>query len=192
MMLIVMLIVTYLLASIPFSLIISRSRGIDLRTVGSGNLGATNVGRVMGFKWGVLVFFLDWTKGFLPITLLIAVYPFSYGLHVLAAFLAVFAHSFSVFVKFKGGKGAATGLGVLAALHLPTFLLVFMIGVAIIYFSRMVSVATIVCCVLIPIFLVLFSAPMAYGVGMGVASAFIISRHKANILRLLKGTENKL
>ena len=192
MLLLLMLVLTYFVAAIPFSLIVAKSRGIDLKMVGSGNFGATNVSRVLGFKWGLFVFFLDWTKGFLPVFLLIYLFPLSYGLHVMGAFFAVFAHSFSVFVDFKGGKGAATGLGVIAALHFPTFLLAFLIGVLIIYFGRIVSIATIIGCVLIPVFLIVFCQPIAYILGMGAAGTFIIYRHKANIIRLWHGTEKRL
>jgi glycerol-3-phosphate acyltransferase PlsY len=191
-MLLIALPLVYLIAAIPFSLLISRWQGIDLLSVGSGNLGATNVYRVMGAKWGIIVFVLDWLKGFLPLTLVMLVWPYSYGLHVILAFFAVFAHSYSVFVKFKGGKGAATGLGVVAALHFPTFLLVFLIGIGIIYWKRIVSIATIAGCILIPLFLFLFDKPGVYILGMLGASSFIIYRHKANILRLKQGTENKL
>jgi len=183
---------SYFVSAIPFSLLVAKVHGVDLRAVGSGNLGATNVKRALGIKWAVVVFLLDGGKGFLSVFLAMHFFPSLVLFHVMIGFFCIFAHSLSVFVKFKGGKGAATGLGVLCALSLPTFLVVFLSGVLVIYLTRIVSVGTIVGCLMIPPVLWWVGAPMTYIVGMSIAVGFVMYRHKDNIARLISGKENLL
>lgn len=188
----VLILVTYFLGAIPFALVVSRFRGVDLRKVGSGNIGATNVYRAMGLRWAILVFLLDAFKGFLPTLIAILAFPHFFILHVFICFLAIFAHSYTPFAGFKGGKGAATGLGVLLALSPIVFGIAAVIAVVIIGITRYVSVGTMTCSVLIPVFLYMFSYPKVYVVFISVICFFVIYRHKPNIVRLMQGTENKI
>jgi glycerol-3-phosphate acyltransferase PlsY len=185
-------IATYFLGSVPFGLVVARIKGIDLRKVGSGNIGATNVFRALGIKWAILVFFLDGLKGFLPVLLTIVLFPEKSFLHILIGAIAIVGHSLSLFVKFKGGKGAATGLGVLLALSPIIFGITAVIAFLTIWFSRYVSVGTMLCCLLLPLFFMAFRYPAEYVIFVGVICFFVILRHRPNIERLLKGTENKI
>ena len=105
----------YLLGSMPFGLWVTQSRGIDLRSTGSGNIGATNVYRQAGWKLALIVFLLDGAKGTLPTLFAIHYLPAPW-MHILVGLCAILGHSYPVFAQFKGGKGAATGLGLLLAL----------------------------------------------------------------------------
>jgi len=191
-MIIAAFVATYVVAAIPFALIVSRSQGVDLRKIGSGNIGATNVYRSMGFKWAVIVFLLDAIKGFIPTIVIINVYNHMPILHVLIAAMAIFAHSYTVFANFKGGKGAATGLGVLLALSPIIFIGIAVLAIVIILKTRYVSVGTMTCCVLIPISFFLLSYPWVYTFFVSFICLFVIYRHKPNIKRLIAGKENKI
>src|SRR5215204_5988168 len=124
--LLILIPLAYLVGSIPFGLIVGLAKGVDPRTAGSGNIGATNVARLLGKKWFFVVFFLDMLKGMLPVLLASAVAhripemdrtAQTYLLWLLVAFAAVLGHMFSVFLKFKGGKGVATSAGVMLGLY---------------------------------------------------------------------------
>ena len=181
---------SFLSGSIPFSLLISKVRGVDLRAVGSGNLGATNVYRAMGFKAALLVFSLDAIKGAIPTW--IALNNDSPTIHIIIAGLAIVGHSLSPFVKFKGGKGAATGLGVLAVLATDVFGVLFIVAAILIAVTRYVAPTTIICSLLAPILLFLFDYPLPYVGFTSLIALFIIYRHQTNIIRLIKGTENRV
>jgi len=158
---------SYILGAVPFALIVSRLKGIDLRSKGSGNLGASNVFRVMGWPYALLVFTLDLGKGWLPtwMCLQISEEPL---LHIAVGAIAVVGHSFTVFARFRGGKGAATGLGVLLALSPDVWAITIAVAVLVIGITRMVSVGTIICCALLPFLLWAFGYPVAY---VGVVGA---------------------
>lgn len=201
--------VAYLIGSTPFGVIIARCRGVDLRKVGSGNVGATNVVRSVGQIWGYLCFLLDVTKGFVPAFLagLLLAGKDSAEMSVIsqASWLsvgcgAIFGHVFSFWLKFKGGKGVATALGVVLGIF-PYFTyagicaLGIWIGVTLI--SRYVSLGSIIAALaFLPLFalfnmeqlvnlwpLLIFAAAMII---------LILVRHRTNIRRLLKGQENKI
>jgi acyl phosphate:glycerol-3-phosphate acyltransferase len=196
----------YLLGSIPFSLVIARFRGVDLLKTGSGNLGATNVYRSLGLPTAVFVFFLDALKGFIPTQMaLTQAAPYilhgttilpSMGeqplLHVLVGGLAILGHTFSPFVKFKGGKGVATGLGVILALSPQVFGILFTLGVTAILITRYVSPVSIVSSILLPFLIWGFGYPKEYWIFTGIVGIYIVYKHRANIVRLLNGTENKI
>lgn len=183
---------TYFLGAIPFALLVSRLKGINLREIGSGNIGATNVYRAMGFAYAFLVFLLDAAKGTLPVLAVMKLAPENYLLHVSIGFTAIAAHSLSVFVQFKGGKGAATGLGVLAALNPIVFAILFVIAAILIPTTRYVAPTTILCSILAPILLYYLGSPMPYVTMISIISLFIVIRHKDNIKRLLSGSENRV
>lgn len=181
----------YFFGAVPFSLIVSSLRGVDLRGQGSGNLGATNVYRVMGIGWAVLVFGLDLLKGFLPVFFGMLFLGEAWS-HVGLGLLAILGHSFSCFVKFKGGKGVATGLGVVLALNPAAFGIVFPLGILIIWGTRMVSLASISCAILLPVLFWVLGSPQAYVIFIGVAAGLVVLRHHSNIRRLIEGKENRI
>jgi glycerol-3-phosphate acyltransferase PlsY len=185
-------IVGYLLGAISFAVIVARSQGIDILKYGSGNPGATNVTRALGSKYGNLVFACDALKGFIA-----AGWPLLWlgdaglRLGIVGLIASIIGHSFSIFLKFKGGKGVATTMGGLVAIMWPA-LLVGVTAWALVFFTtRMVAIASILFAVSLPV-----SAYLLYGSGdprltLGVVlGVLIIVRHRSNIVRMLKGTEN--
>jgi glycerol-3-phosphate acyltransferase PlsY len=185
-------IVGYLLGAISFAVIVARSQGVDILKYGSGNPGATNVTRALGSKFGNIVFAGDALKGFIA-----AGWPLLYmgeaglKLGILGLIASILGHSFSVFLKFKGGKGVATTMGGLVAM-MPIALLIGVAVWAAIFFSiRMVAIASILFAVSLPV-----SAYLLYGAGdprltLGVVlGVLIVARHRSNIVRMLMGTES--
>lgn len=184
--------ISYLLGSIPNGLILGKAIwGVDLRQYGSKNIGATNAWRTIGKAGGISIFALDFLKGAISAYL---------GLHlggselagVLCGILAIAGHSWSVFLSFKGGKGVATGLGVIAALMPMVTLIVFAVWFAIVYFTGYVSLGSIVGAALVPILTLFFGLHTEFLILGLIAAVFIIYRHKSNIERLLNGTESKI
>jgi len=184
---IVYLITTYLLGSIPFGLIISKLFGKDIRKEGSGNIGATNVTRVLGKKAGLLVLILDMLKGFLPIY--IAKYIFDTKLVSLLAIASVIGHCFSIFLKFKGGKGVATAIGVLLALSSKTTLIVIMFWLGVFLVSGYVSLASMLSASISWVVINFIENDIYYTYAAFIIGLIIILKHKDNLDRLLKGTE---
>jgi glycerol-3-phosphate acyltransferase PlsY len=184
---IVYLIITYLLGSIPFGLIISKLFGKDIRKEGSGNIGATNVTRVLGKKAGLLVLILDMLKGFLPIY--IAKYIFDTKLVSLLAIASVIGHCFSIFLKFKGGKGVATAIGVLLALSSKTTLIVIMFWLGVFLVSGYVSLASMLSASISWVVINFIENDIYYTYAAFIIGLIIILKHKDNLDRLLKGTE---
>lgn len=197
---------SYLLGSIPFSLLVAKCRGVNLRQFGSGNLGATNVYRALGLPYASLVFFLDAVKGFIPTQIaltqggpeLLHRLGLHTGIgeqplmHVLIGGLAILGHTFSPFLKFKGGKGVATGLGVILALSPQIFGILFTLGMTGILITRYVSPVSILSSILLPFLMWGFGYPKEYWLFTGIISLYIVYKHKTNIVRLLHGTENKI
>ncbi len=181
----------YLLGSIPFGLIIAKFGHIDLRQVGSGNIGATNVYRAMGLKAAVAVFVLDALKGTFPTYLATLMFGHSWQ-HIFVGCMALIGHSFPIFAHFKGGKGAATGLGILAGLAFPVFLIMAILAGSLIGIFRMVSVGTLVAAMALPFLLYGMHYPAAYVTIASLASGLVIVRHRTNISRLIQGKENKI
>lgn len=181
----------YLCGSIPFSVLISKLKGVDLRKVGSGNFGATNVKRALGWQAFFTVLFLDLLKAFIPTYLAIQLSE-NPLVHIGVGFTAILGHSLSIFVKFKGGKGAAPGLGVLLAISPLTFTVVAILAAALIGAFRYVAPVTILCAFLIPWLLWVFQKPKEYIGAVSLVSLFVIIKHKDNIKRLLAGKENKI
>jgi len=182
---------SFFVGTISFAALISRFKGVNLREVGSKNLGATNVYRAMGLPYAILVFSLDLFKGYLPTFLALDKLEQPH-FHILIGFLAILGHSFSPWVRFKGGKGAATGLGVLLALCPDVFAVVFVLALVLILITRYVGPVTVLCSILIPILMYFFDYPTAYIYPMIAVALFVVFRHKDNIKRFLKGQENKV
>ena len=189
---VIIMLVAYLLGSIPFGYIFAKLFGkTDIREHGSGNIGATNVLRVMGWKLALPVFVLDLLKGFMAVFLAKIVDSGSL-LPLAAGILVMLGHSFPLFLGFKGGKAAATAIGVLLALSGWVTLALFAAAVLILAVTRYVSLASVVGSLLVPIFFWLFGFDLPHIIfGLAVA-ALVVFRHQANIKRLLNGTEPKL
>ena len=185
-------IVAYLLGSMPNGLVFGKLIWqVDLREHGSHNIGATNAWRTLGKGPGFLIFLLDFFKGFISVWLgsVLAGTPMAM---VLAGICAIIGHSCSVFLKFKGGKGVATGLGVIVMLMPLPALIVFAVWLLIVKISGYVSLGSIIAAALVPILACLQGYAMEYTVFGLLAAAFVIVRHKANIIRLLNGSESKI
>ncbi len=187
---------SYLVGSIPTSAIIAKLKGkIDLTKEGSGNLGATNVSRVIGKKFGFITLVIDAAKGFIPVFLAIKLFPVPViflPLLPLIIIAPVVGHCYSIFIKFKGGKGVATALGVFLAVSPKAVLMAFLIFIIILFFTRYVSLSSMVSAFFMP-FLIFYTIKNIY---LFDASAFIailiIYKHSPNIKRLLNGTEHRI
>lgn len=189
---ILVLIASYLLGSIPNGLVFGKLLWqIDLRKYGSHNIGATNAWRTIGKGAGILIFLLDFLKGYLSVYLAMALIGTPVAM-VLAGVAAIVGHSCSLFLNFKGGKGVATGLGVIAMLMSDVTLLVFVVWFLIVYRTRYVSLGSIAAACLVPVLALVFGYPVAYVFFGLLAAVFITVRHSANIDRLRNGTENKI
>lgn len=199
------LLVSYLAGSIPFGFVIGKCHGVDIRKEGSGNIGATNVTRVIGPWWGKLCFLLDFLKGFLAsgaVILLTGSGTFSDPagiLPVAAALAVVLGHIYPVYLKFKGGKGISTAAGAVFPLCPLAVLIALAVWIALFLTTRYVSVASIAAATVLPaaaVILYLFKRPGATD-SLPVVVLFIllgalaILKHISNIKRLLNGTENR-
>ena len=194
-------VIAYLLGSIPFGLIIVRIvRGEDVRMTGSGNIGATNVARSGGAKLGIATLVLDALKGYFAVLIASLASHRNPGIDLglaasLAALCAILGHVFPVWLKFRGGKGVATAVGAFVGLAPRAILVVLAIFLLIVLISRYVSLGSIVASAVFPLLAFFLyrseSSPAAFAVMLS-ASLLIILKHKANIRRLLDGTENRL
>ena len=186
---------SYLIGSIPTGYIIVKLfTGQDIRTVGSGSTGATNVKRVMGKKWFFVVMLLDALKGALPVVLT-ALFGADFAgglLPVLAAICVILGHSKSVFLNFTGGKSVASGVGTLLALDWQAGLIIAAVCGVVTWVSRYVSLGSVVALALSPLIMWFLNAPPAYIVYAVIAAIYVIYLHRENIKRLKEGTENKV
>ena len=186
---------SYLIGSIPTGYIIVKLfTGQDIRTVGSGSTGATNVKRVMGKKWFFVVMLLDALKGALPVVLT-ALFGADFAgglLPVLAAICVILGHSKSVFLNFTGGKSVASGVGTLLALDWQAGLIIATVWGVVTWVSRYVSLGSVVALALSPLIMWFLNAPPAYIVYAVIAAIYVIYLHREIIKRLKEGTENKV
>jgi glycerol-3-phosphate acyltransferase PlsY len=206
--------VAYFVGGIPFGLIAGRLlKGVDIRTLGSGNIGATNAARVIGFKWFPVILALDALKGFAPTALAgllndpdILGHSPLLDYVIVAAVGAMLGHTFSPYLKFKGGKGVATGLGVMLALTgtphtvipLPA-LCAFGVFLLALVPTRMMSAASIIAAASLPAWYWLFTLPDTFAnpwrsrfVFLCAASVFVVFKHRGNMVRIVRGVEPKL
>ena len=183
----------YLLCAIPFGKLISRKvAGIDITRQGSGNVGATNVARVIGFKWGILTLVLDALKGFIP-AYLCRTFSSGSGTALMVVVLAsLLGHQFSIFQKFRGGKGVATALGIYLAISPGYTLIVAGFFVLTVYLFNFVSLGSLLSALLMPILLLFSGGPRLNVITAFIMAALIWIKHKENIKRLFKGEEKKL
>lgn len=198
------LLAAYVIGSIPFGFLIGKMRGVDVRTVGSRNIGATNVYRTVGHSWGFLAFFCDFLKGLLPTIVAqtlaarsgeasLACLPLAVGV------MTVAGHMWTCFMRFKGGKGIATGFGMLVALIPWLVLVAFGIFVVTVWISHYISLGSILAAafLLVSVWFPVLGTPGWRGnlpqcLLVAFVAAFAIWKHKSNIQRLAAGCENKI
>ena len=197
---------SYLLGSIPFGFIIARSKGIDIRTVGSKNIGATNVFRCIGKNWGIITFLCDVTKGFtaaffFPMLIQgLSKTGFEQAIPLVCACCSIAGHNWPIYLHFKGGKGVATSAGALLGIAPIPLAIGLSTWIIICPLTRYVSLASITAALVIPIaawFMTFqpWDTSLQQGivipVMLTILSSLAVWRHRANIQRLLKGTENR-
>jgi len=199
------ILISYIIGSIPTGYIFGRVlKGIDIRKFGSGNVGATNALRVLGKPAGITVLALDILKGFAAVLFLGNIIAARAGnisditVRLLLGFSCIFGHNWTIFLKFKGGKGVATTLGVLLGLAVKSagikivFALVILTWLIGFIITRIVSLASILSCIALPIFMLLLKQPRVLIFSSLLLCLFIILRHKSNLKRLLQGKEPRL
>ncbi len=193
---------SYLLGSIPTGFLVGKARGIDIRTIGSGNIGATNVFRTFGTVAGVAVLLTDALKGLLAVLVVSWLCWKIYGaaggtftrewLEIDAGLAAIVGHNYTCWLRFKGGKGIATSAGVLVALVPYSLLIILVIWIVVLALTRFVSLASICASFALPFATWLTGRSPTLIVITALMAALAIYKHKSNIQRLLNGTENRL
>lgn len=189
------LMLSYIIGSIPTGYwVVKLQKGIDIRTVGSGNIGATNVNRVMGIKWFIGVLIFDALKGYLPVFISGIIFRDMPFMPILCGLLAIIGHTFTIFLNFKGGKGVATSLGVFLALAPISIISSFIIFLFVLYLFKFVSLGSVIASALFPAFVFIYGETGYLNLILFFALinvVIIIYKHKENIRRLINGTENK-
>ena len=181
----------YVAGSIPFGVLVARGKGVDLRTVGSGNIGATNVARALGKGWAIAVLLGDAAKGLVPVWLGRRL-GFSATAIAIAGLSAIVGHMFTLFLRGRGGKGVATSLGVALALSPVAALLGFGIYVVVFAATRLSSLGSLLGVWTFSLFFVFRYAPAAPLGGLALGGAALVTlRHRQNIARLLRGEEKR-
>ncbi|MEO2083751.1 MAG: glycerol-3-phosphate 1-O-acyltransferase PlsY [Desulfurobacteriaceae bacterium] len=182
---------SFLLGSIPFGYVVGRLQGVDVRKHGSGNIGATNVSRVLGKKWGAFVLILDSLKGAIPV-LTCKLLGFPEELQIFSGLSAVLGHCFSPFLKFRGGKGVATGLGAFLIISPQVTLVSLVVFLIVFFLTRYVSLSSITAALSYPVAFKLIERPSDLSSLLVLVTAgIIVAKHHANIIRLLRGEEKK-
>jgi glycerol-3-phosphate acyltransferase PlsY len=197
MLILIPILTSFFLGSIPFGfLCVYAVKKIDIRNFGSSNIGATNVTRVLGRQWGIVVFILDFLKGFLaPLLVKIFVKDASNFLFIIASIVAVCGHNWTPFLKFKGGKGVSTSLGAIGGLCVifpdltVNFVIALVVWVVIFFIFRIVSIASIISTFSFLIFSFIFSLPLEFKIFSLLLFVFILIRHKKNIESILQKKE---
>ncbi len=185
----VILILSYILGSIPFSLIITRIKGINLREVGSGNIGATNVARTGNKCLAALALLLDSLKGFIAVYIAQQFCDNNDFYIYVSAILAVLGHMFPIWLKFKGGKGVSTTLGVLIALNMPIALIFIFAWIVVFFIFRYSSLASLIAITIAVITSFFFKVDLF--LTLLIIGALIFLKHHRNIVNLLQGKEYK-
>ena len=193
----------YFFGSFPAGYFAGRIAGVDVRKEGSGNIGATNVLRVLGKRWGYAVFLIDFFKGFAAVRLAFilvkfwpAAKPYAEYLAILTAMMCVLGHSFPVWLRFKGGKGVATSGGAVCGLLPLALPFVLLVWVIVFYTTRYVSLASVVAAISLPIVVSLlarwnFVDTYAFIYFSLLMAVLVVWRHRSNFSRLLNGTEQR-
>ncbi|GGD69322.1 glycerol-3-phosphate 1-O-acyltransferase PlsY [Paenibacillus nasutitermitis] len=189
---VIAVLISYLLGSVSFSILIGKwVKGIDIRSHGSGNAGATNTLRVLGKGPGITVFLLDIAKGVVAVCLGMLIVGDEWT-PVLCGLAAIAGHNWPIWFRFKGGKGIATTVGVMATLALVPCLIAGVIAIAAIVLTRFVSLGSLLFALLTPVIVLIMGMPMALFWAAFILCIFAFVRHRSNIVKLLQGNENKL
>lgn len=190
---------TYIIGAIPTAYWFGLLKGIDIRTQGSGNVGATNAFRVLGKEMGTAVLLIDIAKGIIPTTIIANCFGLTMPwMLVLIGVTAVCGHNWTVFLNFKGGKGIATTLGVIIGFAIqvpevrPVLPVVLLTWGIVFICSGYVSLASLIAAVMFPVAMVYCGAPFIMQIMAIVLSVFIVFRHRPNIRRLIEGRENRV
>jgi glycerol-3-phosphate acyltransferase PlsY len=188
---VLLLVLAYLAGSIPFGLVIGRLfYGVDVRRHGSGNVGTTNVFRVLGKKAGVAVLVCDMLKGYIPAALAAALFDPWFAIFIAAA--PVVGHIYSIFLKGRGGKGIATGAAVVLALVPQVFAIILVVWIVLLLTTRYVSVASLVAAFLVPVLAISLDEPLPYKIAGVLVAVIVWWAHRGNIRRLLAGEEHRV
>ncbi|MCP4482504.1 MAG: glycerol-3-phosphate 1-O-acyltransferase PlsY [bacterium] len=190
--LILLLIIAYFLGAIPFAYLITKMvKGEDIRNIGSGNVGATNVFRGVGKGYGILTLLMDAFKGYLAVKLAIYFLPEHIMGQLYVAIMVIIGHGFSVFLKGKGGKSVATTLGVFIALAFPVVFFTFIVFISVVALFGYISVGSIVGSIFLPLALWTMKYDQPIIIFAAILCGYIIYKHKPNISRLIQGEEDK-
>ena len=182
----------YLVGSVPFGYLIGRARGVDVRTVGSKNIGATNVYRTVGKGWGLLAFLCDFLKGLLPTLAAMHFHGRFANLAVCVGLACVIGHTLTVFMRFRGGKGVATAFGMFMALVPYPTLAAFAVFVVTVWLSHYISLGSILAAATLGVAVWFFPATLLLRIVADAIAVFVVVKHRTNIQRLLKGCENRI
>ena len=189
----VLILLAYLFGSLPIGLLVGRMvKGIDVRDYGSGNIGASNVWRIMGPLWGTAVFLFDFCKGYFPTVLTTRMHGITPWLPVVVGLAAIMGHNFSPFLRFKGGKGVATSLGVVFGLSPLAATVGFVIWGLCLFATRYISVSSMIAAVVTSGVLIFLHPDLPHILFAVLVSLFVILKHRPNIARLQAGTEPKV
>ena len=184
---------SYLIGSIPTAYIIGNLvKKIDIRNFGSGNVGATNVFRVLGARWGIITLILDMLKGFIPVYIVKKIFNDSFNEQLISGAFVVIGHIFTIFLKFSGGKGVASAAGFLLAFTPIETIFTLIVFIAVFAITHIVSLGSIIAAISYPIIIFFFKHPMKLQIFSIILALLIIVKHKKNIERLIKGEEKKL
>jgi glycerol-3-phosphate acyltransferase PlsY len=188
---VILLVLAYLAGAIPFGLVVGKLfYGVDVREHGSGNVGTTNVFRVLGKKAGVAVLICDMLKGYVPAAIAAALFNPWFAVFIAAA--PVVGHIYSIFLKGKGGKGIATGAAVVLALVPLVFAIILVVWIVLVLTTRYVSVASLTASFLVPVLTIWFHEPLPYEIAGVLVAVIVWWAHRGNIQRLLAGEENRV
>lgn len=186
----ILCLIPYLVGSIPCGVLLARAQSVDIRSQGSGNIGATNVARVLGKRAGLLTLLGDVLKGFLVVWGASQLYQ-SPAMIALAGLMVFLGHLYSIFLKFRGGKGVATSLGLFSyTMPWPTLCAVGVFAICL-WVSGYVSMGSIMAAVSLPLFAIYFKLPLPYIYLAIIVGLFTLQRHYGNIIRLIEGTESR-
>lgn len=185
------IVAAYLVGSIPFAQLLSRRRGIDLRQVGSGNVGATNVLRTVGVRAAVLAMLLDAVKGTVAVLIAQRLTP-GVMAPVAAGLASVIGHVYPVWLRFRGGKGVATAAGAFGVLIPVALGVAAAVFVLVVGLTRFISVGSIAGALTLAAWALASDAPTGVGIGAAIAALVVIHGHRTNLVRLVAGTERRL
>jgi len=185
--------IAYLLGAIPFGLLVAKSKGVDIRSQGSGNIGATNVLRVIGKGWGIFTLVLDALKGFIPAFFFPVLGKVDPEWGVLFGLVAILGHAFPVYLKFKGGKGVATSAGMLLGVAPLAVGIGIGVWVVCLVIWRYVSLASIAASATIAVAVwIVEDKGLVVSIALTVLGGMVVLLHRGNIKRLLNGTESRM